>query len=453
MSDAEDTLPFAPTGPSLLDSEGAGVAPEATRLDVVPELAARSQPTEVTTVAAAPEMTRVESLEEVAKTRFDEVVPNHEGALGPGRAPLEVTRVQAAAIPLEALRPEPPELLLEDTPLSGAPGALTDVQNAAFSPEASLEEAAPTQAQAFGRPSDVAIVGLKPYATAPASALPVARPGLRVKESVRATPSIPAPPVPTVSPKAPLPRPPRAGSSTEDPPSIGVDPAVYPVTYQPHSGARGWVLVGAAFLVVVIGAFGLLMAPAPDPVAEAAERQRAQVASLVVGLPPGEGSLPTAMALSDAPNLRPAVERAPRVRRPLQPAGRRLRRNVNAVAGQWMVRPLPPAERSAARKYDVGEAPPSPSPNLYVYTDPPGALVEVNGELWGMAPLLRPAIPLDGPAKVRVFLDGYLEGTASVSPNDLGHYEGFFTLERDPQVGHPLPGAPPPPAERSKRTP
>ncbi|MBK6685819.1 MAG: PEGA domain-containing protein [Deltaproteobacteria bacterium] len=440
MTDAEDTLPFAPTGPSLLEGEGAALAPEATRLDAIPGGPPPPRGEEVTRV------------EDVARTRFDGVVPNHEGdsALGPGRAPLEVTRVHAAAIPPEALRPDPPPLALEDTPLSGPPGAMTDVESVAFSPEASLDPADPTQVQAFGRPSEVAIVGFKPYAAAPASALPVARPGLRVRESVRATPSLPTAPLPKVLPKTPLPRTSRAGSSVEDPPAIGVDPAVYPVTYQPSSGARVWVLGGAVVLVAVIGLVMMMSTPAPDPVAEAAERQKAQVASLVVGLPPGTSPLPTTMALSDPANLRPRGEPTPRVRRPLRPTGRPARRPAPIAS---LVRPLPPAERSATRKYDVGEAPPSPSPNLYVYTDPPGALVEVNGELWGMAPLLRPAIPIEGAAKVRVFLDGYLERTASVSPNELGHYEGFFTLEPDSQVGHPLPGAPAPPAERPARTP
>jgi hypothetical protein len=81
---------------------------------------------------------------------------------------------------------------------------------------------------------------------------------------------------------------------------------VYPVTYQPSSGARVWVLGGAVVLVAVIGLVMMMSTPAPDPVAEAAERQKAQVASLVVGLPPGTSPLPTTMGAQRSGQPAPA---------------------------------------------------------------------------------------------------------------------------------------------------
>lgn len=494
MTDAEDTLPYAPTGPSLLEAEesgapkttlGPGPIPEATRLDAkLPVLEGpRGESTTVDGRALAEPPPASPTLEGAAThfeperegpgegrgdsaathfepdrggaagaahdAPFDEATPfeSQSGRALEGRAALQVTRVQAVALPPEAFRPEVPTLGLDETPLSGPPGGMTAIDPPVVALGEGLDEAGPTVAQAFGRPSEVAIVGLKPYAVGPAAPLPTARPGLRVKESVRRPVDAPRPPVaaepgprPTAPPRA------RPTSSSADPPAIGVDPAVYPVTYQVSSGLRARAVVAAAVVVVLVGVGVLLVrAPGPEPSIQAPRPHEhpaltpalPRPAPTLSGIQPAEfGVDPTRAVAAWAPRPRPRWV----------PTGRPMRGGSPPTrAGGWLAKPAPNAAPSEARDYDVGLAPPSPSPNLYVYSDPPGALVRVNGALWGLAPLSRPAEDWNGPIEVEVFKDGRQTKTVKATPNAEGHYEVFVELPVDPQVGQPLPGIPPPP--------
>ncbi|MCK6552857.1 PEGA domain-containing protein, partial [Myxococcota bacterium] len=70
------------------------------------------------------------------------------------------------------------------------------------------------------------------------------------------------------------------------------------------------------------------------------------------------------------------------------------------------------------------------TPMVTIVTSPPGALVEINGVLFGNTPVIMPSPAATDHLSVKLVLDRYKKWEGEVTANEAGHFSLNVKLER-----------------------
>ncbi len=331
---------------------------------------------------------------------------------------------------------------LEDTFRSGPPGGISMPRTPETADTADtgemlaaqdLEEAPPTAVTPIPSTArkKVRVVERSrpppPAAKAPAPALRLPRPA-----SVEAAPRAAPEPQGSYNPFI-----------TEDPPAVGVDPAMFPIHRTAPGPQRGQqIILALTAVLIAIVAIAFMTGP-QDPQARAAERreqrrqQLAQAMERRLALMRTQQQQRVAQETSTVPGTGAhgaPVAREARIRRPLKAS---VRQRPPALIRPAEIKPYTFSDERVAQPRSYGDQPenvppPGTGPMLIVMSEPP-ALVYRDSKLFGATPLM---LPVDGDTTsmtvtLRTF--GYREKTIDVKPGASGNLEASVVLEKDPR--------------------
>lgn len=351
---------------------------------------------------------------------------------------------------------------LEDTFRTGPPGAIRMEPDTEETLAASDLEEAPATEVSRGVPAGVAVERAQR-----------SRPAIeaqRRKGRESAPSSGPSKlRMPSVRPEAPpADRPERAAPvdveqklydpfSVDDPPAVGVDPALFPIHQtSPRRFSPGLLLAVPLLLVlVVVGAF-LATGDEEEDARLAAERRAFEKAS--------RARIQAGLAAAEAARRAPSAEhRTSLAPRPLDRASR-IRPPRKPVVRQRFTPPIQPAEPAAPsilegavdRKY--GERPEHVAPEatgpLLVVLSQPTAMVFDGDRLLGATPLMVGVAPDTDSKRVTLRRFGFQEKTVEAERGADGNLEVSVLLEPDPRfAGYKTPRAPESERKRPGRSP
>jgi hypothetical protein len=105
-----------------------------------------------------------------------------------------------------------------------------------------------------------------------------------------------------------------------------------------------------------------------------------------------------------------------------------------ANPAQASTTPPPNAQTAAANNAQAEAAEPSGptktnTPMLTIFTSPPGAMIEIDGILYGKTPLVMASPVQTSALKVKLSLDGFKKFEELVTPNETGHYSINVSLK------------------------
>lgn len=257
---------------------------------------------------------------------------------------------------------------------------------------------------------------------------------------------VPGEPDPDPEPKRrlslPTPEPGGAAPASPPPPPRG---AISVPVYAPETGRRGSQKLIFAVMAVLLVVVGLAFALAPDgrSAEELVQARRDKLARpegeqgsvgvlerLGIGGPGAEKE----SAASPAPVPPPRIPSNPAPVKRRRAGRARVRRGLTDQTQKDLRYGFEPTERKAERRlydnFDSSKPMSTGIPMLMVFTRPRGMNVEVDGQLIGMSPLIRPLPQGTQRVQVRVSGAGFKPWQKTVSSNEIQQFKVGVTMER-----------------------